>query len=69
MSKFARGLLGTSLLGLGLHVFVLANVHSTSDASLASNTLSFCLSLLAASAAFAAAREPNTYARSFWRLT
>ena len=69
MSKFARGLLGTSLLGLGLHVFVLANVHSTSDASLASNTISFCLSLLAASAAFAAAREPNTYARSFWRLT
>jgi hypothetical protein len=69
MPKLAKGILGTSLLALGLQVFVLANVQSQPHASLPSNILGVCLSLLAASAAFMAAREPNAYARSFWRLT
>ena len=69
MSKFAKGLLGTSLLGLGLHAFVLATAQSHSDVSLASYVLTVCLTTLAASAAFMAAREPNRYSRSFWRLT
>jgi PAS domain S-box-containing protein len=69
MSKFARGLLGTSLLGLGLQVFVLATAHSHSEVSLASEILTVCVSTLAASAAFTAAREPNAFSRSFWRLT
>ena len=69
MSKFAKGLLGTSLLGLGLQLFVLATVHSHADVCLASCTLTVCLTTLAASAAFMAAREPNAFSRSFWRLT
>jgi len=69
MSKFAKGLLGTSLLGLGLHGFVMASAQSHSDVSLASYVLTVCLTTLAASAAFMAAREPNGYSRSFWRLT
>ena len=69
MSKFARGLLGTSLLGLALQVFLLGTVHTHADVSLASSILTVCLTTLAASAAFMAAREPNAFSRSFWRLT
>jgi len=69
MSKFAKGVLGTSLLGLGLQVCVLANFPSHLSSSLASNVLAISLTVLAASAVFMVAREPNTYARRFWRLT
>jgi two-component system, cell cycle sensor histidine kinase and response regulator CckA len=69
MPKFARGLLGISLLGFGLHLFVLAQSHPRVDVSFAADILSVCLTLLAAAASFEAAREPNAYARSFWRLT
>jgi hypothetical protein len=43
MSKFARGLLGTSLLGLLLQVFLLGTVHTHADVSLASHILTVCL--------------------------
>ena len=69
MSKFAKGLLGTTLLGLGLQVFVLVRGDERLDIGLASNGLAICLSLLATAATATAARVSNTYARRFWRLT
>jgi two-component system, cell cycle sensor histidine kinase and response regulator CckA len=69
MSKFTKGLLGTTLLGLGLQVFVLARGDRQSDTSWASNLLSICLALLATSAAVEASRTEDIYARRFWQLT
>ncbi len=69
MSKFAKGLLGTTLLGLALQVLVLVRGDERLDIRLASNVLAICLALLATAAAATAARVSNTYARRFWRLT
>jgi two-component system, cell cycle sensor histidine kinase and response regulator CckA len=68
MSRLEKGLLGTSLLGVVLQAIVLTGADHRLNAGLASNVLGICLSLLATSAALAAARAPNQYARSFWRL-
>src|SRR5215469_6190652 len=68
MPRFAKGVLGTALLGLGLHGLVLVGVDHRL-AGLASNVLSICLAMLATSAALLAARVPDRYARPFWLLT
>ena len=68
MSRLAKGLLGTALLGLLLQVVVLTGADHRLDASLASNVLGICLALLATGSALVAARVPDRYARSFWRL-
>lgn len=69
MSRFAKGLLGTALLGIGLQVLVLVGGDLRLDAALASNVLGICLAMLATSAALVAARNPDAYARWFWLLT
>src|SRR5438552_1622010 len=68
MSRLAKGLLGTALLGLSLQVLVLTGADHRLDAGLASNVLGICLALLATSSMLAAARVPDRYARSFWGL-
>ena len=69
MPRFAKGVLGTALLGLGLHGLVLVGGDDRLNAALASNVLSICLAMLATSAALLAARVPDRYARLFWLLT
>jgi two-component system, cell cycle sensor histidine kinase and response regulator CckA len=69
MSKFAKGLMATTLLGLGLQAFVVIRGDLGSNVALASNALGICLAILATAGAATAAREPNSYARRFWRLT
>ena len=70
MSRLAKGLLGTALLAVGLQlVVVLTGSDRGLNATLASNILEICLTILAASAAFAAANVADRYARSFWLLT
>jgi two-component system cell cycle sensor histidine kinase/response regulator CckA len=69
MPRFAKGVLGTALLGLGLHGLVLIGGDHRLNAGLASNILSICLAMLATSAALLAARVPDRYARPFWLLT
>ena len=69
MSRFARGLLGTALLGVGLQTLVLLPGHSRSEVNLLSNILSICLAVLATSAAVWAARTPESYAKWLWLLT
>ena len=69
MSRFSRGLLGATLLGLGLQVLVLAWGDNRLDAPLVSSILDICLALLATASAATAARQPSYYARRFWRLT
>ncbi len=68
MSRLAKGLLGTALLGLFLQVMVLTGADQRLDARLASNVLGICLSIFATSSMLMAARVPDRYARSFWRL-
>ena len=68
MSKFAKGLLGTTLLGLGLQLFVLLRGDVRLGTGLPSSALSICLAILATAAAAGAACVPNRYARRFWRL-
>jgi PAS domain S-box-containing protein len=68
MSRLAKGLLGTALLGVGLQVLVLTGADQRLDASLASNVLAICLAILATSATVVAARVQDRYARAFWRL-
>jgi len=68
MSRLAKGLLGTALLGLFLQIVVLTGADHRLDASLASNVLGICLSILATSSMLVAARVPDRYSRSFWRL-
>src|SRR5437660_2665927 len=68
MPRFAKGVLGTALLGLGLHGLVLVGGDHRLNAGLASNVLSICLAMLATSAALLAARIPDRYARPFWLL-
>jgi PAS domain S-box-containing protein len=68
MSRLAKGLLGTGLLGVVLQAVVLTGADHRLNAGLASNVLGICLALLATSAALVAARAPDRYARSFWRL-
>src|SRR5579864_5682244 len=69
MSRFAKGLLGTALLGAALQVVVLIGGDVRLDVALASNILSICLAMLATTAALWAARAPNAYARWLWLLT
>lgn len=69
MPRIAKGVLGTALLGLGLHCLVLVGGDHRLNAALASNVLSICLAMLATSAAMLAARVPDRYTRSFWLLT
>jgi two-component system cell cycle sensor histidine kinase/response regulator CckA len=69
MSRFAKGLLGTALLAVGLQVLVLTGGDHRPDVALASNVLGICLAMLAAGAAVAAARVPDRYAHWFWLLT
>ena len=69
MPRFARGLLGTALLGVGLQTLVLLAGHSRSEVNLLSNILSICLAVLATSAAVWAARTPESYAKWLWLLT
>lgn len=69
MSRFAKGLLGTALLAVGLQLLVLTGGDHRPDVALASNVLGICLAMLATSAALAAARVPDRYARWFWLLT
>jgi two-component system cell cycle sensor histidine kinase/response regulator CckA len=68
MSKFAKGLLGTTLLGLALQWIVLSFGDHRLDVRFASNALGICLAILATAATARAACVPNTYARRFWRL-
>jgi two-component system, cell cycle sensor histidine kinase and response regulator CckA len=68
MSRFAKGLLGTALLAVGLQVLVSAGGDHRPDVALASNVLGICLAMLAASAALTAARVSDRYARWFWLL-
>ena len=68
MSRLAKGLLGTSLLGLFVQAVVLTGADHRLNASLASNVLGICLAILATSSTLAAASIPDGYARSFWRL-
>jgi len=68
MSRIAKGLLGTSLLGVVLQATVLSGTDPRLDPGLASNILGICLAVLATSAALAASRVPDRHARSFWRL-
>ena len=69
MPRIAKGVLGTALLGLGLHSLVLVGGDHRLNVALASNVLSICLAMLAMTAALLAARVPDRYARSFWLLT
>jgi PAS domain S-box-containing protein len=69
MSKFSKGLLGATLVGFLLQVCVLAGGDQGPDIRFASNALAICLALLATASCVTAAREPNSYARHFWRLT
>lgn len=69
MSKFSKGLLGATLLGFALQVAVLAWGDPRLDVRMASSTLGICLAILATASCATAAREPNRYARRFWRLT
>jgi len=69
MSRFAKGLLGTALLGFGLQALVLLAGHSRPEVNLVSNILSICLAVLATSAAVWAARTPEWYAKWLWLLT
>jgi two-component system, cell cycle sensor histidine kinase and response regulator CckA len=68
MSRLAKGLLGTALLGVGLQVLVLTGADHRLDGGLASNVLGICLAILATSATMVAAYEHDRFARSFWRL-
>ncbi len=68
MSRLAKGLLGTGLLGIGLQIVCLTGADHRLNAGLASNFLGICLAVLATSAMLVAARAPDRYARSFWRL-
>ncbi len=69
MSRFAKGLLGTAVLGVGLQVLILVGGDLRLDVALASNVVSICLAILATSAALLAGRVSDSYARWFWRLT
>src|SRR5580700_11027480 len=69
MSRFARGLLGTALLGAGLQALALTGGDPRLNAAWASNILGICLAVLATSAAVVASRKPDRYARQFWLLT
>jgi two-component system cell cycle sensor histidine kinase/response regulator CckA len=69
MPRFAKGLLGTALLGIGLQVLVLVGADPRLDSALASNILSICLAMLATSSALLAARVQDAYARWLWLLT
>ncbi|MGC2197410.1 MAG: PAS domain S-box protein [Terriglobales bacterium] len=69
MSRFAKGLLGTALLGVGLQVLVLVGGDLRLDRALASNLLSICLAMLATAAALLAARVQDAYARWLWLLS
>ena len=69
MSKFAKGLLGTTLLGLGLQLFVLLRADQRLGVGLVSSALATCIAVLATAASAGAACVPNRYARRFWRLT
>jgi two-component system cell cycle sensor histidine kinase/response regulator CckA len=68
MSRLAKGLLGTALLGVGLQALVLTGADHRLDGGLASNVLGICLAILATSATMVAAHVHDRFARSFWRL-
>ena len=69
MSRASKGLLATTLLALGLQVFVLAWSGSALDVRLTSNVLGICLAILATASATSAGCVSDSYARRFWRLT
>ena len=69
MSKFSKGLLGATLLGFGLQVWVVAASEQRSETRLASSILCICLAILATASCADAGRQANPYARHFWRLT
>ena len=59
MSRLAKGLLDTALLGVSLQIVVLTGGDRGLNVPLASNLLGICLALLATSAALVAARVPD----------
>lgn len=69
MSRFAKGLLATALLGAALQVLVLVGGDARLHVTLISNILSICLAMLATASAIWAARVHNPYARWLWLLT
>lgn len=69
MSRCAKGVLGTALLGIGLQGVVLLAGDLRLDAALISNVLSICLAILATTSALIAARVADSYARWFWLFT
>jgi len=69
MSRFAKGVLGTALLAIGLQGLVLLAGDLRLDVALVSNVLSICLAILATTSALIAARVTDAYARWFWLLT
>jgi two-component system, cell cycle sensor histidine kinase and response regulator CckA len=69
LSRFAKGLLATALLGAALQVLVLVGGDARPHVTLVSNILSICLAILATAAAIWAARGHNPYARWLWLLT
>ncbi len=69
MSRCAKGVLGTALLGIGLQGLVLLAGDLRLDVALVSNILGICLAILATTSALIAARVGDAYARWFWLLT